>query len=146
MRFLTIGILTFIGIAIFYKHNPVYSQTIPKSACFRDACVNLEIADTEEERQLGLMFREVLPQDSGMLFIFNIESKHGFWMKNMNFPIDIIWINQDKKIVEITKTAKPCSKDCAVIYPKSKVKYVLEVNPGFVDKNKIKIEEEVNFQ
>jgi len=80
-----------------------------------------------------------------MLFIFEKESLHSFWMKNMRFPLDIIWIDKDKKIVDIYKFALPCKDICKTITPSLKAKFVLEVNAGFVEKNNLKIGERLDF-
>src|SRR5690606_29625859 len=62
---------------------------------------NIEIADTDQARQKGLSGRQKLPRGSGLLFIFPKPDYYSFWMKEMNFPIDIIWLDSDKKIVDI---------------------------------------------
>lgn len=89
--------------------------------------MNLEIADTQEERQEGLMYRDNLCDKCGMLFIFDEEKKHDFWMKNTKIPLDIIFINSDKKIVDIIH-ADPCNVFCESYIPNDEAKYVLEVN------------------
>ncbi len=93
------------------------------------------------------MFREALAGNGGMLFIFDNPGAHGIWMKNMRFPLDIIWIGADDKIIDIKTNALPClNSDCEVLFPKSLAKYVLEVNAGFAGKNKIRIGDEVFFR
>jgi uncharacterized membrane protein (UPF0127 family) len=91
------------------------------------------------------MYRNKLLQNRGMLFVFEEEKIHTFWMKNMRFPLDIIWIDSDKKIVEIYKDAQPCKETCDSIIPKSRAKFVLEVNAGFVEKYKIKAGDKLEF-
>lgn len=102
-------------------------------------CLNAEIADTPEKRQLGLMYREKLNEKSGMLFVFPEENYHAFWMKNMKFPIDIIWINGNYKIVHIEKDAQPCRELCKSYYPKYTAKYVLEVSANFTERKGIRV-------
>lgn len=98
--------------------------------CFEDNCFNVEIADTSETRELGLMFREKLDEDAGMLFIFENEGSYPFWMKNTLIPLDIIWIDSSGKIVDI-REAIPCeSEPCQVYYHSDSAKYVLEINKG----------------
>lgn len=99
---------------------------------------NIEIADTEEERGQGLSGRASLPEDAGMLFDFIVPSRPGFWMKEMNFPIDIVWIDNNWKIVDLTKNFSPRSYP-QVIFPNSAVQYVLEINAGLIDINNFKI-------
>ncbi len=91
------------------------------------------------------MYRKSLPQDKGMLFVFEKEKIHPFWMKNMRFPLDIIWLDANKKIVDIYQNAQPCKETCDSIIPKSAATFVLEVNAGFVEKNKIKVGDRFEF-
>lgn len=103
--------------------------------------------DSEAQKMRGLMYRESLAWKSGMLFIFDKEAQYSFWMKNMLIPLDIIWIDSNKKIVDITQDALPCKGQaaCESIIPVAGAKYVLEVNSGFTDKNQIKIGDFVDF-
>lgn len=98
-----------------------------------EKCINAEIADTPEKRERGLMNGEGLDQNNGMLFVFPEEGQYPFWMKNMKFPIDIIWINRDYRIVHIEKDAQPCRESCKSYYPKDKAIYVVEVNANFTE-------------
>jgi len=102
--------------------------------------VYVEIADDVEERARGLMFRNSLEWNNGMLFIFEEERNLTFWMKNTYIPLDMIFINKDLRVVYIKENAQPCLEENCIIYPSNQpAKYVLEVNAGFVEKNKIKI-------
>jgi hypothetical protein len=101
--------------------------------------VVVEIADTDERRAYGLMFRNSLPKDEGMLFIFEDERIRSFWMKNTLIPLSIAYINKDKILTEIVDmqpailgAARPKS------YPsKKKSMYALEMNIGWFERNKI---------
>ncbi|MCK4744598.1 DUF192 domain-containing protein [Candidatus Parcubacteria bacterium] len=107
--------------------------------------IKVELAETEQERIKGLSGRENLCDNCGILFIFNKEDFHSFWMKEMKFPIDIIWINNDK-IVQITKNADlPQAKNIPTYTPKQKASKVLEVNAGFCEKHNIKVGDKVLF-
>ncbi len=99
--------------------------------------LKVDVADTEESREEGLSDRKSLGQDEGMLFIFEESGLYAFWMKDMNFSIDIIWISADNKIVYIQKNATPDSYPKA-FSPGKQAKYVLEVATGFSDKNNLK--------
>lgn len=100
--------------------------------------VNVQIADDNNERARGLMFVESLDENAGMLFVFEREGYLAFWMKNTLIPLDIIFIDEKLKIVDI-KNAVPCIQDpCALYKPKSPAKYVLEVNGNFTIKNGIR--------
>ncbi|MBI4706656.1 MAG: DUF192 domain-containing protein [Candidatus Omnitrophica bacterium] len=103
-----------------------------------NASVLVEVCDTNKTRQKGLMFRDELKENEGMLFVFEKELRHSFWMRNMRIPIDIIWISEDKKVVDIIEDAKPCQASCPSLVPAKPAKYVLEVSAGFVKKNQIK--------
>lgn len=105
---------------------------------FENAKVAVEIPGTPGEYSLGLGNRDFLDSDKGMLFVYDSDGQRYFWMENMRFAIDIIWINSDKKVVDITKNLAPES------YPErftsiEPAQYVLEVNAGFSDENNIEI-------
>lgn len=91
------------------------------------------------------MFRERLPESQGMLFIFEEEALHAFWMKNMKFPIDIIWINREKKIADIQRSVQPCTEKCDNLIPQAPSQYAFEVPAGFVEKQQIKIGQQADF-
>ena len=95
----------------------------------------VEIADTPAKRTLGLMNRESLPEDSGMLFIFEDESEKSFWMKNTLIPLDMIFVDSKFEIVHIQKKAEPCKTITCTSYPSVKpAKYVVEINGGLSEK------------
>jgi uncharacterized membrane protein (UPF0127 family) len=99
--------------------------------------IDIEIADNDYERQLGLMNRESMEEMQGMLFIFPEEKYQSFWMFNTLFSLDMLFINSNKEIVTIHKNTKPLSEQS---YPSSKpALYVLEVNAGFCDRHNIKL-------
>lgn len=107
--------------------------------------VNVEIADDNNERINGLMFRKNLDKNSGMLFIFDDETYQTFWMKNTLIPLDIIFIGKDLKIVDI-KYATPCKEDpCKLYKSPGPAKYVLEVNGNFTIENNVKIDDKITL-
>ena len=107
--------------------------------------INVEIADDSAKRTQGLMFREKLDDNAGMLFVFDDERHLSFWMKNTLIPLDMIFISKDLEIVDI-KHAAPCKKDpCALYKTVTPAKYVLEVNGNFTIKNNIKINDYINI-
>ena len=102
--------------------------------------IQAEIADTYSERAKGLMFRKELAEGKGMLFVFENEQQVSFWMKNTLIPLDLIFIDKDFKIVDIKQDFQLCQKEvCPTYSPKKTVKYVLEVNSGFIQENGVKI-------
>lgn len=91
----------------------------------------VEIADSREEQALGLMFRDSMPADQGMLFIFPNEAPRSFWMKNTRIPLDIMYFDKDLRMVSISASAQPCRVSRCPSYPsKGSAKYVLELNAG----------------
>lgn len=105
--------------------------------------LTVEVADSAVERAQGLMNRESLDDNRGMLFIFDNEDIHSFWMKNTPLSLDIIWISAGKEIVSIEENTTPYSEDSIV--PGEKALYVLEVNAGFVSKNGVNVGDRVGF-
>ncbi len=111
--------------------------------------LRIEVADTDSERMKGLSGRENIGENEGLLFVFEKEGNYGFWMKDMNFPIDIAWINKDKKIINIEKNVSPDTYP-KVFYGSDFIKnekslYVLETSAGFFEKNKIEIGDVLKF-
>lgn len=108
--------------------------------------VKAEMAETLWEQTRGLMGRKYLGDFEGMLFVFNDEARRSFWMKNTFIPLDLIFISQDKKIVEIKPNFVPCLVgECPVYRSQLPAKYVLEVNAGFCERHQIKIGDGVKF-
>lgn len=91
------------------------------------------VADTTEERSRGLSGHTSLANDAGMLFIFDQPGKHCFWMKDMDFTIDILWFDSASKLIHTEKRASPASYP-AEFCPPTDAKYVLEVNSGDSEK------------
>ena len=91
----------------------------------------VELAETQEKQALGLMFRDSLPPDHGMLFIFPGESRRSFWMKNTRIPLDILYFNSNLELVSMAENARPCRTRSCPGYPsEGPAKYVLELNSG----------------
>ena len=111
----------------------------------KNVIINVEIADDKNERANGLMYRENLEENSGMIFVFDQEESIAFWMKNTLIPLDMIFIDKELKIVDI-KNAVPCKADpCPLYKPENAVKYVLEVNYGFSKSNGVSTGDNVNL-
>jgi uncharacterized protein len=102
----------------------------------------VEIADNDEKRSLGLMFRKYLPDSVGMLFIFDSSGIYPFWMKNTYIPLSIAFIDENYKIIDIFDL-EPL--DETPIFPLKKFKYALEVNRNWFKRNDIKVGDRVKF-
>jgi len=125
----------------------LYFNSNENKVCFSENCFKVELALTQEELSKGLMFRESLDEDSGMLFIFPEENFHNFWMKNTLIPLDIIWINSDKKIIFIEHNVQPCLEEICETYSSGeKALYVLELNSGKVDEVGLEIGDDVELR
>ena len=104
------------------------------------ASVFVEVPDDREEFARGLMFRNHLPWNAGMLFAFNEEEPRRFWMKNTLIPLDMIFVDSSSKIIDIKENVPPCEQEECPSYPsREPAQYVLEVNAGFVQEKGVKI-------
>ena len=107
--------------------------------------ISLIVADTPAERTQGLSYQKKLDKNAGMLFIFPKKQILSFWMKDMNFPLDVIWIDDDK-IIKIDKNLPPEGEKPEKNYSSGALtNYVLEVNAGFCDENNIKVGDKVKY-
>jgi len=106
--------------------------------------ISVSIADSPESTTKGLSGVLSMPQNEGKFFIFTEESQYSFWMKDMNFPIDIIWINRNNTIVDIHKNIYPETYP-ATFSPAFPALMVLEVNAGYVDNHNIGIGDSVTL-
>ncbi|MFO0781168.1 MAG: signal peptidase I [Candidatus Gracilibacteria bacterium] len=100
--------------------------------------LRVQVARDSMERTVGLMHRFSMPQDEGMIFLFEDEKPLVFWMKNTFIPLDIIYASADWRVVSIQKNAQPCNVEPCPLYPSTqKAQYVLEINGGLSDKLEI---------
>lgn len=101
--------------------------------------VRVDVADSEEERKLGLGGREKLAPDEGMLFIFPQDGRHEFWMKDMHFSIDIIWLAADGHIVDAAENVTPDTYPSSIFVPNVAARYVLELPAGFMKEYSVRL-------
>ena len=94
--------------------------------------IDVEIADTDAERERGLMRRRSLGYDRGMLFIFDAVDESGMWMKNTPLPLDIVFVAPDSQVINIARRTTPFSQE--TISPAAPKKFVVEVRGGFADR------------
>lgn len=109
---------------------------------------SFEVADSVGKKMKGLMFRGSLEKDSGLLMVFEMERKHEIWMFGMRFPIDIIFIGRNKKIVDVKHNAKPIGKNpftWRIYRPAKTCKYVLEVSAGLAKRTGTKTGDVLEF-
>lgn len=119
---------TFLTKTVPTKYQP--TQALPTEALqIGGKTLLVEVMNTDVLRMQGLSGREALPKGSGMLFVFDNPDTYGFWMKDMKFAIDIIWLNDAKEVIDIARNVQPNTFPHA-FYPPVPVKYVLETNPG----------------
>ncbi len=90
--------------------------------------VRVEIANTDETRQRGLMFRRDLPEDHGMIFVFGETAEHGFWMHNTLIGLDMIFLGEDRSVVGVVERAEPKTDTLRTV--KKPSRYVVEVGAG----------------
>ena len=122
------------------KHNP---EDI-KGVKIAGQNIKVDLALTPANQARGLSVRESLRANEGMLFIFPQSGNYSFWMKDMNFPIDIIWLDEYKRIIYIKKDARP-ELFPESYGPESESRYVLEVMSGFTEKNNLKMGDRVEL-
>lgn len=108
------------------------------------AKLNIEIAETDYETQTGLMYRQGMEKNQGMLFIFPDVAMHSFYMKNTEFSIDLIFIKEDLTVGSIQENAQPLSEKS--LSSKVPIKYVLEVNSGLTKNWSLKVGDRISFK
>lgn len=141
-----LGIAVPLFIVIFFVFFKKTENSSFKKIKIGENMIFVEIADTPEKRKKGLSGRNFLPENQGMIFLFEKPDYHSFWMKEMKFPLDFIWIFEDR-VVEITENVNPFDyQPPNILTPKEKVDKVLEANAGFVKKFNIKVGDKINFQ
>lgn len=145
---IVLAVFLIIG-AVFWIKTPQNSANTQKILKIGDILLNVDYAITDVERKNGLSGRRGLNEDEGMLFIFETEGHYGIWMKDMNFPIDIAWLNKDKKIIYIESNVNPDTYPTAFYANRDGLpllsNYVLETNAGFFEKSQIKIGDSAEF-
>ena len=104
----------------------------------------LTIASTPATRQVGLGGRQTMSQTSGMLFVFNTSAVECFWMKDMQFPLDIIWVNPEKKVVHVEQHLTPATYP-KTFCPSTPAKYVIELRAGEAAKRHIATGQKLDF-
>jgi uncharacterized protein len=128
------------------------AQTAPSSASSRIVFpdgypVTVEVAADDDTRTQGLMFRDHLADDRGMIFFFPQTGDYAFWMKNTLIPLDMIWIDDARRIVHVAHDVPPCKADpCPSYPPNAPAKYVLELAAGVAAKHHLKDGDTLRFE
>ena len=108
--------------------------------------LQVEVMTTPEQRSMGLMFRRSLPEDRGMLFVFEQSDFYSFWMKNCRFAIDIVWLDEERRVVHVAEAVPPCRRDpCPTYQTLRRALYVLELNAGQATREKALVGSTLEF-
>ena len=140
MHFKSIHLIFNFFLVSFYTFS---NENINVSIYNKNITFNVEVAKTIEERRIGLMYRKKLLNNEGMLFIFPREKIIQLWMKNTYIPLDVIFISENKVIVDIKKNMEKLSE--TIVKSKVKSRYALEFNAGLINKLDIEIGDRVLF-
>jgi uncharacterized protein len=131
----TLRAFAFCAAAIFIGNAFAADTTVT----LKDQKFTVEQANDAESQQRGLMFRDSMPADHGMLFNFADEEQRTFWMKNCRMPLDILYFDKNYKLVSMQQRVPACRSDPCPTYPSDgPAKYVLELNAGTADKLGVK--------
>jgi uncharacterized membrane protein (UPF0127 family) len=101
------------------------------------------IADTEKTREQGLSGTKSLAADHAMFFVFDSDNRWPIWMKDMNYSIDIVWLDESKKVVDFAVEVSPDTYPTKSFFPKVDARYVVELKSGTVEKKAIRIGDQV---
>jgi uncharacterized membrane protein (UPF0127 family) len=109
--------------------------------------IETEVADTPEKLLFGLAFRDTLPPDWGMLYIFETSDRHRVRTKGFKFPVDIIWADESRHVVHVLAGAAPCAQDPCPLYgpPPENARYVIETAAGFLEREHVDPGMELKF-
>ncbi len=139
-------IVVFVFVAVFYLFISCSSNNVLdiKQIHIAGQNIQVDLALNLETQSQGLSGRKSLDNNKGMLFVFDQPDKYSFWMKDMFFPIDMIWISEDMKVIYIKKDARP-ELYPEIYKPEENAKYILEVVSGFSEKNNLRVGDTVQF-
>ncbi len=140
------GLLLIVAISAFVvvrseRGQPIFSEYMrydTHTISLQGKDLPVYLANNPRVRTRGLSNKTYLPEEKGMLFVFEKPDRYSFWMKDMNFAIDMIWIDQNGKVVFIKKNATPESYP-TLFTPEKNALYVLEVNEGWVDEKGVRV-------
>jgi uncharacterized membrane protein (UPF0127 family) len=111
------------------------------------ATIQVELASDDATRAQGLMYRDHMADDRGMLFLFPESGEYPFWMKNTLIPLDMVWIDDQRRIAHVTSNVPPCKADpCPNYPPNANAKYVLELAAGVAAKHHLANGQALRFE
>ncbi len=139
-----ISIGALIAAAVLLRHATPTLLENKKILWLKDIPINIAIAKTNSQRQRGLGGRDSLPPNHGMFFVFDHDDRYNFWMKDMHFAIDILWLDQNLTVVDIKLNAAPESYPTNFT-PRSPSRFVLELPAGFSRKHGVTIGNRLHF-
>jgi uncharacterized protein len=126
---------------------PAEQQSGPRVILPNGTVIHVEIAANDEMRAQGLMYRDRLRDGTGMLFFFPADGEYPFWMKNTRIPLDMIWIDAQRRVVHIKENVPPCQvEDCPNYAPNAVARYVLELNGGAARQYGLKVGDVLQFE
>jgi uncharacterized protein len=112
--------------------------------------LSVELMLTGEDRARGLMGRPSLPSDHGLLFVFEAPGSYPFWMKNCRFPIDIVWMDEEGRVVYVAASVPPCRRDPCPTYqpggPSRPARFVLEIGAGQAEREGVRRGSKLDFK
>ena len=143
--FISFWFVPFFGSNFAFAKVQDYAHAIVTTSTGKE--ISVEVADTVLKRSLGLGKRSGLENGWGMLFVFEKRKQHGFWMKDMQFPLDIIWLD-NHRIVHILRNVQPAKSRVLppVMTPPVAVNFVLEIDAGRADELKLQVDQRLKYQ
>jgi len=145
MKNLLLAVLLVGGCGNAPKPDPLHTREVRLPNGVRILC---EVKMRPEDMALGMMHRDSLAENRGMLFIHVASGNHPYWMHNVRVPLDIIWMDESRKIVEISENTPPCLKpaqECGNYGGQRPSQYVLEMPGGGVKRHNLKIGDAIDF-
>ncbi|OYX43713.1 hypothetical protein B7Y94_01130 [Candidatus Saccharibacteria bacterium 32-49-12] len=139
---IVVGLAVAAGFLLYNYYQP--SETI--SVRLGGGRFQLKIADSSAERIQGLSGVSTLPPNGGMLFAYRYGGQHGIWMKDMKIPLDIVWLDNDRKVIKIVEKADPDLGMEMVYRPETDARYIIELSAGAVAEHAIKLDSVARFR
>ena len=147
-RMTVAGLLLAIGLSAGIPQADAAATQLIKVLTPSGTVIQAEVADTPQKRATGLMYRDHLEKDRGMMFFFDQAQEWTFWMKNTKISLDLIWMDEKKRVIHIERSVPICTRtddSCPQYRPNNDAMYVLEIAAGTVDGLKIEKGSKLQF-